>query len=204
MGIQVMLQERVVEVTAEAVRLASGLTLATETVVWSSGVRGADRIRAWGLPIDEQGRVPVGPTLQVPGYPNVYVTGDLAAYEQDGHAVPMLAPVATQQGAHAARNILRRVSGEEQLPFHYVDRGAMVTIGRNAAVAVLGGREFTGIIAWFLWLAVHIAKLIGFRNRLQVLINWAWDYFFYERAVRLIMPWGPDCGSHDGSCKRLR
>lgn len=104
----------------------------------------------------------------------------------------------------ATTNILHQVAGQEQQAYHYRDLGTMVTIGRNAAVAQLGDREFTGIIAWVTRLAVHIVKLIGFRNRLQVLINWAWDYFFYERAVRLIMPWGPEGGSHRGQCKRLR
>ncbi len=100
----------------------------------------------------------------------------------------MIAPVAIQQGEAAARNVLRQINGDAPLPFRYRDRGTMVTIGRNAAVAHVWGRAFTGFAAWLLWLSVHLINLIGFRNRLFVLINWAWDYFFYERAVRLILP----------------
>jgi NADH dehydrogenase len=128
------------------------------------------------------------PTLQMPDHPEVYVVGDLAYVEQDGHPLPMVAPVAIQEGAWASQNIRRQVAGQEPLPFRYHDRGVMVTIGRNVAVTYLAGRAFTGFPAWVLWLGVHITNLIGFRNRLLVLINWAWDYLFYERAVRLILP----------------
>jgi NADH dehydrogenase len=104
----------------------------------------------------------------------------------------MIAPVATQQGTTAARNILRQLNGENPVPFHYRDLGAMVTIGRNAAVANIAGVAVSGFAAWVVWLIVHLAKLIGFRNRLLVLINWAWDYLFYERAIRLILPAGSE------------
>jgi NADH dehydrogenase len=99
----------------------------------------------------------------------------------------MVAPVAIQQGTTAARNILRQIAGQSPQPFHYRDRGSMATIGRNAAVVSLGSRTFTGFVAWVIWLGVHLFSLIGFRNRIFVLINWAWDYF-HERAVRLILP----------------
>jgi NADH dehydrogenase len=128
------------------------------------------------------------PTLQVPDHPEVYLIGDLAYLEEGGHPLPMIAPVAIQQGVAAAQNIGRQLAGHKPLAFHYRDPGLMVTIGRNAAVAFVRGRCFTGFSAWLLWLSVHIYKLIGFRNRLMVLINWAWDYFLYERAVRLILP----------------
>ncbi len=103
----------------------------------------------------------------------------------------MIAPVAIQQGRAAAENIERQIAGQAPLPFRYRDRGTMATIGRNAGVAYLAGRAFTGFSAWLIWLGVHLFKLIGFRNRLFVLINWAWDYFLYERAVRLILPTEP-------------
>jgi NADH:ubiquinone reductase (H+-translocating) len=114
--------------------------------------------------------------------------GDLAYFEEDGRPLPMLAPVAMQQGTRAAQNILRQLNGETAQPFKYRDRGTMATIGRNAAVARIYGRNFTGFIAWLVWVFVHIRELIGFRNRLVVLINWAYNYVAFERMIRLIMP----------------
>ena len=176
MGVEVRLQAVVSEVTPQAVHLKDGTVIPTETVVWTAGVCGDPLARAWGLPTARGGRVPVLPTLQVNGHPQVYVIGDLAYLEEAGRPLPMIAPVAIQQGMHAARNIIRQVRGSEPLPFHYRDPGTMVTIGRNAAVACLGRRCLTGFAAWVVWLSVHLFKLIGFRNRLLVLINWAWDY----------------------------
>lgn len=188
MGVEVRVRAVVSEVTPHAVHLKEGTVIPTETVVWTAGVRGDPSAQAWGLPTARDGRVKVLPTLQVPGNPEVYVVGDLAYLEEDGRPLPMVAPVAIQQGASAARNIVRQAAGGDPLPFRYRDTGTMVTIGRNAAVTCLGRRCFSGFPAWVVWLSVHIFKLIGFRNRLLVLINWAWDYFFYERAVRLILP----------------
>ncbi len=188
MGVDVCVRAAVGEVRPDAVRLKDGTAIPTETVVWTAGVRGDPSAQAWGLPTTRDGRVPVLPTLQVPDHPELYVIGDLASLEEDGRPLPMVAPVAIQQGAAAARNIARQWAGLEPLPFRYRDPGTMVTIGRNAAVACLGRRCFSGFPAWVVWLSVHIFKLIGFRNRLVVLINWAWDYLFYERAVRLILP----------------
>lgn len=128
------------------------------------------------------------PTLQVPDHPQVYVVGDLAYFEQDGSPLPMIAQVAIQGGAAAARNIERQLAGQEPLPFHYKDRGTMATIGRNQAVAYAFGRSFTGFPAWILWLTIHLWYLIGFRNRLLVLINWARHYFFREHAACRILP----------------
>ena len=128
------------------------------------------------------------PSLQAPDYDNVFVIGDLAYLEQDGQALPGVAQVAMQQGEHAAATIAHLTRQEPPQPFRYRDKGAMATVGRNAAVAQIGGRRYTGFLAWLIWLAVHIFFLIGFRNRLGVLINWAWNYVFYERAVRLILP----------------
>ena len=188
MGVDVRLQTTVSQFTREAVHMKDGSVIPTETVVWTAGVRGDPVAQMWGLPTTRDGRVAVLPTLQVPGHPKVYVIGDLASVEEDGHPLPMVAPVATQQGVAAARNIMRQIAGRDPQPFHYQDKGTMATIGRNAAVAHLGWRDFTGFPAWALWLAVHLFRLIGFRNRLLVLINWAWDYLFYERGVRLILP----------------
>lgn len=188
MGVEVRLQTPVTQVTPEAAYLKDESIVPTETVVWIAGVRGHPMAQTWGLPTTRDGRVTVLPTLQVPGYPKVYVIGDLASVVEDEHPLPMVAPVAIQQGVAAARNIARQIAGQDPEPFHYRDRGTMATIGRNAAVAHLGRREFTGFPAWALWLSVHLLRLIGFRNRLLVLINWAWDYLFYERGMRLIFP----------------
>ncbi len=188
MGVEVRLQATVSQITGEAVRLKDGTVIPTETVVWTAGVRGDALAQAWGLPTARAGRVAILPTLQVPDHPEVYVIGDLAHIEDDGRPLPMIAPVAIQQGIAAARNIAQQILGQDPLPFRYRDPGVMATIGRNAAVVYWRGRSFTGFSAWILWLSVHLFHLIGFRNRLFVLINWAWDYLFYERAVRLILP----------------
>jgi NADH dehydrogenase len=176
------------EVGPREVRLKGGETVATETVVWTAGVQGDPAVREWGLPVARGGRVPVEPTLQVPGHPDVYVVGDLAWLEEGGEPLPQVAPVAIQEGEWAARNVARSVRGQEPEPFHFRDPGMLAVIGRNAAVAQLGERTFTGFSAWILWLVIHIAKLIGFRNRALVLVNWAWNYIFPRRAVRLILP----------------
>jgi len=191
MGVEVRLKAPAARIEPQAIYLPDGASIPTETVVWTAGVRGASLEHHGELPITPGGLVKVLPTLQVQGYPQVYVAGDLARIEEDGLPLPMVAPVAIQQGTLAARNIIRQMQGQELLPFRYKDPGTMATIGRNAAVAQVRGRTFVGFPAWLLWLGVHLINLIGFRNRLIVLINWAWDYFFFERAVRLILPSGP-------------
>lgn len=189
MGLEIRLQAKVSRITREAVHLKDGRVIPTETVVWTAGVRGDPLAQAWGLPTTRSGRVAVLPTLQLSGQPNVYVIGDLASLEESRRSLPMVAPVAIQQGVAAARNIARQIAGEAPLPFRYRDLGTMAVIGRNAAVAHLFGRwAFTGFPAWVIWLGMHLFHLIGFRNRLVVLTNWAWDYLFYERVVRLILP----------------
>jgi NADH:ubiquinone reductase (H+-translocating) len=188
MGVDVRLKTVVDRVDAGAIHFGDGGSVATETIVWTAGVRGEPTASNWGLPLDRSGRVSVEPTLEVAGLPGVYVVGDLARSLENGNLLPMVAPVAMQQGNLAAKNIQRREEGKKQLAFHYHDRGMMATIGRNAAVASIGGLELTGFPAWIAWLGVHILNLIGFRNRLFVLLNWAWDYFLFERMVRLILP----------------
>jgi NADH dehydrogenase len=175
-------------VTPQGVRLRESGFLPAETVVWTAGVRGDSLAEQSGLPLAKDSRVSVLPTLQVPEYPEVYVVGDLAYFEQDGRPLPFVAQVAMQQGKRAAENIKRQVKGLDPQNFRYDDKGTMATIGRRAAVAHVWGRGFTGFPAWLLWLGVHVFNLIGFRNRLLVMINWAWDFVFYERAVRLILP----------------
>lgn len=188
MGIKVRLGTMVTGITPEAIHFRDGTILHTETVVWTAGVRASPLVERWGLPTGRGGRVIVLPTLQVPDHPQAYAIGDLAYLEEDGHPLPMVAPVALQQGLLVAGNIARQIAGQSLEPFRYKDPGSMVTIGRNAAVVRLGKRTFTGFLAWATWLFVHLLKLIGFRNRLIVLLNWAWDYFFFERSARLILP----------------
>jgi len=171
----------------QVVKLRGGEIIPTHTLIWAAGIRSAAMVDSLGLPQAAQKRIKVEPTLQVSGHPEVYVIGD-AAYLEDENKAPlgMVAPVAMQQGEHAADNIVRKLRGEAQTAFQYHDPGVMATIGRNQAVAWLGPLQLQGFFAWLAWLVVHILQLIGFRNRLLVLINWAWDYFFYDRAVRLI------------------
>lgn len=188
MGVDVRLGTKVEEILAGAVRLEGGGTIEADTVVWSAGVRGHPLAEAWGLPTTPKGTVRVEPTLQVEGHPDIFAVGDLAHLEQDGAPLPMVAPVATQQGRTAARNVLRRLRGEPLEAFRYRDPGRLATIGRNKAVAEIRGRSFTGFPAWALWAGAHLGKLIGFRNRLLVLANWLDDYLFYQRSFRLVMP----------------
>lgn len=188
MGVEVRLGAAVAEVERDRVRLRDGSVIETQTVAWTAGVRGHPLVETWGLPTTRRGTVPVDSSLRVDGVEHVYVVGDLAHLEQDGQPLPMVAQVAMQQGSHVADSILRRLQGREPRAFRYRDYGMMATIGRNKAIAHVGGRSFTGYPAWLLWVGVHIAQLIGFRNKLVVLINWAADYFFFHRAVRLILP----------------
>ena len=168
------------------VLLKSGEVIPARTLIWAAGVKAVSLTDRLGLPTGRQGRVPVAPTLDVPGHPDIYVVGDAAYLEVAGAPLPMMAPVALQMAETAAGNIRRRIAGEAPLAFAYRDPGSLATIGRNAAVAYIRGVGFTGFLAWVVWLVVHIIQLIGFRNKLFVLLNWAWDYFFYERAARLI------------------
>jgi len=185
----VRLGEAVESVEANLVRLTGGTCLATETVVWTAGVRGDPRAAEWGLPTTKGGRVPVNEALYVDGYPDVFVIGDLAYREDsEGRPLPQVAQVAIQQGRCVAKNILRAAQGEALGRFSYKDPGMLAVIGRNAAVAHVFGFAFKGLAAWTLWLGIHISWLIGYRNRVLVLMNWAWNYVFYARAVRLILP----------------
>lgn len=168
------------------VRLRGGQVISAHTLIWAAGVRAAVVATKLGLPTGRQQRIAVEPTLQVEGHPGVYVIGDAAYLEVDGQPLPMLAPVAIQMARAAALNIARQLRGRPPEPFRYRDPGTLATIGRNAAVAYIHGIAFKGFVAWLVWLFVHIIQLIGFRNKLVVLLDWAWDYFLYERAVRLI------------------
>jgi NADH dehydrogenase len=190
MGVEVRLGARVTEVKDRRIRLGDGEYIGAETVAWTAGVRGAPEAAAWGLPLTKGGLVRVLPSLQVVGHPDVYAVGDIARVDSEGDdPLPMLAQVAMQGGELVAGNIRRMLSGQEPEAFVYRDKGVMAVIGRNSAAAFLRGRSFTGYVAWLLWLLIHLVYLIGFRNRLAVLLNWSWDYLFFERVARILLPW---------------
>jgi NADH dehydrogenase len=186
LGVDVWTGARVTGIDASGVTLG-GERIVARTVVWAAGVAASPLARALGVPLDRAGRVPVGPDLTLPGRADVFVVGDLAAVEQDGEPVPGVAPAAIQMGRHAARAIRRALAGEPARPFRYIDKGSFATIGRGKAVGELpGGVRLSGFPAWLGWLAVHIFFLIGFRNRVLVLIQWAYSYVTFRRGARLI------------------
>lgn len=157
------------------------------TIFWAAGNEASPVAGSLGVPLDRAGRVLVEPDLSIPGHPEVFVVGDLAAVPQDGGTlVPAVAPAANQEGTHAARNVRRLLRGEPTRPFRYFNKGNLATIGRHRAIADFGKFRLTGWIAWWFWLFVHILYLVGFRNRVTVLIQWAYAYFTYQRGARLI------------------
>ena len=189
LGVEVVLGKRVQNILPEGVTLEDGTEIRARTVVWAAGVQG---IQPAGLPPQlEIGRnqLRVESDLQVPDQPAVYAVGDAAYLEQtSGESHPMMIPVAKQQGIQAAKNILRAVRGQRPEEFSYRDRGVMATIGRRRAVAWIYYRlALTGYPAWLAWLGLHLISLIGFRNQLNVLINWLWNYLTYDRSVRIIL-----------------
>jgi NADH dehydrogenase len=191
LGAQVWVGMPVTGVSAEGVEMGKE-HVAAHTVVWAAGVAASPLARSLGAALDRAGRVKVDPDLTLPGHPEVQVVGDLAAVEQDGALVPGVAPAAMQMGRHAARNVLRALAGQPPLPFRYVDKGSLATIGRRSGVALFGKLRLWGFPAWAAWLAIHIFFLIGFRNRFVVLFSWAWAYLTYQRSARLIVGRGSD------------
>jgi NADH dehydrogenase len=186
-SVEVMFGAKVEEVTATSIRLAGGKEIAAGTIVWTAGVRASDIGSALGVGLGRQARIEVDPTLQVRGHPAVFVIGDLAGPVEGGAPLPMLIPVAMQQGRHVARTITDLVQDGGASAFRYKDPGIMATIGRNSAVAQLGRVHLSGFLGWLMWLGVHLVNVISFRSRIFVLINWAWDYLFYDRPIRLIV-----------------
>lgn len=188
MGVEIRLNTLVTAVEEHTVHFKDDTTLEAGTVIWTAGVRAADIADALDVPRARGARVQVEPTLAIPGHPDAFAIGDVAYLEgyRDGQPYPMVAPVAMQQGARAAKNILALVREEPPQPFRYNDKGNLATIGRRSAVMDAFGIRLSGFPAWIGWLVVHIIQLIGFRNRLIVLTNWAYNYFTYDRGVRLI------------------
>jgi NADH dehydrogenase len=170
-------------------------------VVWAAGVLASPLGRELGAPTDRNGRVLVEADLTLPGHREVFVIGDLASLKQaEGALLPGVAPVAMQQGRWVAKQIAADMAGQPRKPFHYLDKGSLATIGRAAAVANFGKVHISGFLAWLSWLFIHIFFLIGFRNRIIVMFQWAWSYFTYDRAARLITgtptPWPPPAADH--------
>ena len=188
MQVEVLLNTMVTAVSADSIGFKDGSEIGTQTVVWTAGVGGDALARSLGLELTGNGRLVVKPTLQLPVFPDVFAIGDIAGFKTEEGYLPMLAPVATQQGTAVGINIQRAIAGEALTDFAYDDRGSMATIGRNKAVASIRGLNFSGYFAWIVWLVIHLMNLIGFRNRLTVLINWAWSYLFFDRVVRIILP----------------
>ena len=186
LGVTVRTGAAVTQVAPGRIQIGDEVIVA-ETVIWAAGVAASPLGATLGVPLDRAGRVLINPDLTIPGYANVFVIGDLASLPgESGKPLPGVAQVAIQMGKHATRNIMRSIEKQPMRPFHYVDLGNMATIGRAAAVADFGWLRLHGYIGWLAWLFVHILNLIGFRNRLVVLVQWAWSYFTYQRAIRLI------------------
>jgi NADH dehydrogenase len=186
LGVEVHTSAMVTGIEPAAV-ITSQTRLPAAVILWAAGVAASPLGKKLGAPVDRAGRVLVNPDLSLPGHPEVFVIGDLASLkDKNGNPLPGLAPVAMQQGKATAKNIERELRGNPRQNFHYLDKGSLATIGRAAAVAQFGKVHISGFLAWLSWLFVHILFLIGFRNRIIVLIQWAWAYFTYERGARLI------------------
>ncbi|WP_152051373.1 NAD(P)/FAD-dependent oxidoreductase [Tautonia marina] len=185
LGVEVRLNSRVTHIDPEGVNIGDE-RIEARTVIWAAGVAASPLATGLGAPLDKAGRVKVEPDLTIPGHAEVFVVGDLMAKFQDGEMVPGVAPAAMQAGRYAAKSLLQQIAGKPRKPFHYVDKGLLATIGRASAVADLRGLTFSGLPAWLLWLFVHLFFLIGFRNRLLVMIQWAYSYLTYDRGARLI------------------
>ena len=185
--VDVRLNTKMQDFNGQRVTLGDGSAIETQTLIWTAGAKAAEIIDSLGVEQASMGRVRVSPSLQLPLFSEAFAIGDAAfLVNENGQPLPMLSTVAIQQGQATAKNIRRMVEGKEPLPFHYKDPGLLATVGRNAAVARIFGISFSGFIAWVIWVFLHIYRIIGFRNRIIVMFNWAWDYFFYDNQVRLI------------------
>jgi len=193
LGVTVRTESRVTGIDAEGILIGQE-RIAAKTVIWAAGVAASPLGKSLGVELDRAGRVPVGPELSIAAHPEVFVIGDLAAATSDGKPVPGISPAAKQMGRYAAKRILHRLRGSTDAgstntfpPFQYKDYGQLATIGRNAAVAIIGKLRFSGYLAWLVWLFAHIYFLIGFRNRIVVLFDWALAYWSFERNARIVV-----------------
>jgi NADH dehydrogenase len=185
LGVEVRVNSAVTGVGREGVRIGDE-EIRARTAFWAAGNNASPVGKFLGGPLDRAGRIQVSPDLSVPGHPEVFVVGDLAALVQDGRQVPGVGPAAIQEGASAGKNIVRDLRRQPRKNFRYRNKGDLATIGRSRAIADLGWIRFSGRFAWFFWLFVHIMYLVGFRNRLSVLFEWAYAYFTYQHGARLI------------------
>ena len=189
LGVDVRLKTLAASIDEHGVVLKNGERIESRTVLWAAGVGGVSLAESLGVALDRAGRVPVRPDLTVRDLEDrsVFVIGDLAALEQDGEMLPGVAPVAIQMGRHVAENIEHEIAGEAPKAFRYHDKGSMATIGRSRAIAQIGRVHITGFVAWLVWLFVHVMALVGFRNRVAVLLEWAYAYLTYQRSARIIL-----------------
>jgi NADH dehydrogenase len=201
MGVQVRTETKVSAIQPGEVELATGESIRAENIIWAAGVAAVPLTSKLGVELDRSGRVKVNADLSLPGHPEVFAIGDLAlVLQENGQPVPGVSPAAMQMARHVARIVRSELdlgSGRApRPPFKYWDKGTMATIGRSAAVAWIGRLHFSGFLAWLTWLFVHLIFLIGFRNRLAVLLQWAYSYFAYKRGARIItgLPREPDSG----------
>ena len=186
LGVEVFTGTAVTSIDELGYRLGDEFVPA-RTVVWAAGVAASPLAKSLDAPLDRAGRVLVLPDLSIPDHPEIFVAGDLASVQQEGKPVPGVAPAAKQMGRHVAGAIRARLAGKPAPSFRYKDYGNLATIGRMAAIVHFGRLKLSGIVAWWFWLAAHVFFLIGFRNRLVVLLNWAWAYWSYQRGARIIL-----------------
>jgi NADH dehydrogenase len=186
-GVRIILGRSVRGVDDRGIVLDDGERVETSTVVWTAGVRATTPLDLDADALARSRRVKVTPGLNLSSHPEAFVIGDAAALEQAGAMLPMLAPVAIQGGKYVGKVIAARLKGQESPAFHYHDKGTMATVGRGAAVAQIGPIHINGLVGWFIWIFVHLLYLVGFRNRALALWSWAWNYFFWDRPVRLII-----------------
>jgi NADH dehydrogenase len=193
LGVEVITGGRVTKIDAEGVSIADQEKILSSTVVWAAGVQAAPIGKSLGVELDRAGRIPVSQDLSMAAFPEVFVAGDLAHVEMgEGKIVPGLAPAAIQTGIRAAKNILASIEGKPRKPFRYLDKGQMATIGKRKAIAEVGKFHMHGFLAWMAWMFIHILYLVGFKNRVSVVAEWAWSYTFSKRGARLITSkeWG--------------
>jgi NADH dehydrogenase len=187
LGVKVLVNAAVQEVEHRKIRLKDGTTIASEITIWAAGVKGSDAMAQLNLPTAGS-RVAVDPTMQVKNYPNVWALGDIAAaIGKDGNTLPMVAPVAIQQGKFIAKQIMRLAKGQKLENFKYLDKGSMATIGRNKAIVQVKGLKISGAIAWLIWLWLHLFYLLGGRNKIGTMADWTWNYLTFDRGNRHIM-----------------
>ncbi len=186
MGVDVRLQSMVTDIKADGIQVGDEW-IASRTIIWAAGNAASPLVSTLDCETDRMGRVIVDDRLTIPGHPNIMVLGDCAAApDGNGNSLPGIGPVAMQQGHYAARALKKRISGSAVPPFLYFDKGTMATIGNGRAVALVFGLKFSGLIAWVLWSLIHVAYLVGFRNKVVVMLEWAWSMLSTKRSVRLI------------------